>query len=161
MTTAALFGLSILMNFVASGILTKLYILPRLRVMNREEALLPLVAPHMFRFVGLSFLVPGVVSTSLSTDFARPAAYGDLAAALLAVIAVLALSARASWALPIVWIFNLWGTIDLLYAIYQGQIGVRIDPGSLGAAFYIPTVVVPPLLVTHGLIFWLLLRRRL
>jgi hypothetical protein len=149
------------MNFVASGILTKLYILPRLRVMNREEALLPLVAPHMFRFVGLSFLVPGVVSTSLSTDFARPAAYGDLAAALLAVIAVLALSARASWALPIVWIFNLWGTIDLLYAIYQGQIGVRIDPGSLGAAFYIPTVVVPPLLVTHGLIFWLLLRRRL
>jgi hypothetical protein len=161
MTTAALFGLSILMNFVASGILTKLYTLPRLRVMNREEALLPLVAPHMFRFVGLSFLVPGVVSTSLSTDFARPAAYGDLAAALLAVIAVLALSARASWALPIVWIFNLWGTIDLLYAIYQGQIGVRIDPGSLGAAFYIPTVVVPPLLVTHGLIFWLLLRRRL
>ena len=161
MTTAALFGLSILMNFVASGILTKLYILPRLRVMNREEALLPLVAPHMFRFVGLSFLVPGVVSTSLSTDFARPAAFGDLAAALLAVIAVLALSARASWALPIVWIFNLWGTIDLLYAIYQGQIGVRIDPGSLGAAFYIPTVVVPPLLVTHGLIFWLLLRRRL
>jgi hypothetical protein len=161
MTTAALFGLSILMNFVASGILTKLYILPRLRVMNREEALLPLVAPHMFRFVGLSFLVPGVVSTSLSTDFARPAAYGDLAAALLAVIAVLALSARASWALPVVWIFNLWGTIDLLYAIYQGQIGVRIDPGSLGAAFYIPTVVVPPLLVTHGLIFWLLLRRRL
>ena len=150
MTTAALFGLSILMNFVASGILTKLYILPRLRVMNREEALLPLVAPHMFRFVGLSFLVPGVVSTSLSTDFARPAAYGDLAAALLAVIAVLALSARASWALPIVWIFNLWGTIDLLYAIYQGQIGVRIDPGSLGAAFYIPTVVVPPLLVTPG-----------
>jgi len=161
MTTAALFGLSILMNFVASGILTKLYILPRLRVMNREEALLPLVAPHMFRFVGLSFLVPGVVSTSLSTDFARPAAYGDLAAALLAVIAIIALSARASWALPIVWIFNLWGTIDLLYAIYQGQIGVRIDPGSLGAAFYIPTVVVPPLLVTHGLIFWLLLRRRL
>jgi len=161
MTTAALFGLSILMNFVASGILTKLYILPRLRVMNREEALLPLVAPHMFRFVGLSFLVPGVVPTSLSTDFARPAAYGDLAAALLAVIAVLALSARASWALPVVWIFNLWGTIDLLYAIYQGQIGVRIDPGSLGAAFYIPTVVVPPLLVTHGLIFWLLLRRRL
>ena len=150
MTTAALFGLSILMNFVASGILTKLYILPRLRVMNREEALLPLVAPHMFRFVGLSFLLPGVVSTSLSTDFARPAAYGDLAAALLAVIAVLALSARASWALPIVWIFNLWGTIDLLYAIYQGQIGVRIDPGSLGAAFYIPTVVVPPLLVTPG-----------
>jgi len=160
MTSGALFGLSVLMNFVASGIVTKLYIWLRLRVMSREEALLPLVVPHMFRFVGLSFLVPGVVSASLSTDFARPAAYGDLGAAILAVIAVLALSGRASWALLIVWIFNLWGTIDLLYAIYQGQIGVRIGPGSLGAAFYIPTVVVPPLLVTHGLIFWLLLLRR-
>ena len=160
MTSGALFGLSVLMNFVASGIVTKLYIWPRLRVMSREEALLPLVVPHMFRFVGLSFLVPGVVSASLSTDFARPAAYGDLGAALLAIIAVLALAARASWALVIAWIFNLWGTIDLLYAIYQGEIGVRIGPGSLGAAFYIPTVVVPPLLVTHGLIFWLLLRRR-
>jgi hypothetical protein len=148
------------MNFVAFGIVTKLYIWPRLRVMSREEALLPLVVPHMFRFVGLSFLVPGVVSASLSADFARPAAYGDLGAALLAVIAVLALTARASWALPIVWIFSLWGAIDLLYAIYLGQIGVRIGPGSLGAAFYIPTVVVPPLLVTHGLIFWLLLRQR-
>jgi hypothetical protein len=72
----------------------------------------------------------------------------------------LALSARASWAIPIVWAFNVWGTIDLLHAIYQGQIGVRIGPESLGAAFYIPTLVVPPLLVTHGLIFWLLLRSK-
>lgn len=160
MNSGALFGLSVLMNFVASGIVTKLYIWPRLREMSREEALLPLVVPHMFRFVGLSFLVPGVVSASLSPDFARPAAYGDLGAALLAVIAVLALSARASWALPIVWVFNLWGTLDLLYAIYQGEIGVRIGPGSLGAAFYIPTVLVPPLLITHALMFGLLLRRR-
>ena len=160
MNSGALFGLSVLMNFVASGIVTKLYIWPRLREMSREEALLPLVVPHMFRFVGLSFLVPGVVSASLSPDFARPAAYGDLGAALLAVIAVLALSARASWALPIVWVFNLWGMLDLLYAIYQGEIGVRIGPGSLGAAFYIPTVLVPPLLITHALMFGLLLRRR-
>jgi hypothetical protein len=159
MNSGALFGLSVLMNFVASGIVTKLYIWPWLRVMAREEALLPLIVPHMFRFVGLSFLVPGVVSASLSPDFARPAAYGDLIAALLAVIAVLALSARATWALASVWAFNLWGTIDLLYAVYQGEIGVRIGPGTLGAAFYIPTVLVPPLLITHALIFWLLLRR--
>ena len=159
MTSGALFGLSILINFVASGIVAKLYLWPRLRGMRREEALLLLAVPHMFRFVGLSFLVPRMISTSLSPDFARPAAYGDLAAALLAIIAVLALSTRVSWALPAVWIFNLWGTIDLLYAIYQGEIGVRVGPGSLGAAFYIPTVLVPPLLVTHALIFWRLLRR--
>jgi len=60
MNSGALFGLGVLMNFVASGIVTKLYIWPWLRVMTREEALLPLMVPHMFRFLGLSFLVPGV-----------------------------------------------------------------------------------------------------
>jgi hypothetical protein len=160
MSSGAMFGLSVLLGFVASGIVAKLYVWPWLRGVSRETALLPLVTPHMFRFIGLSFLVPGVVSGSLSPDFARPAAYGDLGAALLAIAAVLVLSARVSWTLVIVWVFNLWGTIDLLYAFYQGEIGVRIDPGSLGAAFYIPTVLVPPLFVTHALIFRLLLRRR-
>lgn len=158
MSSEALFGLSVLMGFIAFGIVTKLYIWPRLRVMRREDALIPLVVPHAFRFVGLSFLIPGVVSPSLSSAFAIPAAYGDLVAAILAVVAILALTARASWAIPIVWVFNVWGAVDLLNAIYQGQVGVRIAPGSLGATFFIPTVVVPPLLVIHGLIFRLLLR---
>jgi hypothetical protein len=158
MTIAALFGLSVLMSFLAFGIVTKLYIWPRLRVMPREDALIALVVPHTFRFIGLSFLIPGVVSPSLSSDFAAPAAYGDLVAAVLAVIATLALQARASWALAIVWVFNVWGALDLLNAIYNGQIRVGISPGSLGAAFYIPTVLVPALLITHGLIFWILLR---
>jgi hypothetical protein len=159
MRIAALFGLSILMSFLAFGLVTRLYIWPWLRVMPREDALTALVVPHTFRFIGLSFLVPGVVSSSLPSDFAAPAAYGDLVAAVLAVIATLALQARASWAIAIVWLFNVWGALDLLTAFYNGQIGVGIDPGSLGAAFYIPTGLVPPLLMTHGLIFWILLRR--
>jgi len=68
-------------------------------------------------------------------------------AAILAGVSTLALAGCASWAIPMVWVFNVWGTLDLLHAIYDGQIGVGIDPGSLGAAFFIPTVVVPPLLV--------------
>ena len=158
MSMVAIFGISVLMSFVAFGIVTKLYIWPWLRTLRREDALLALAVPHTFRFVGLSFLVPGVVSPSLPPAFANPAAYGDLVAAILAIVATFALSARASWAIAIVWVFNVWGTADLLNAVYQGQIGVGIGPGSLGAAFYIPTVLVPPWLVTHALIFWLLLR---
>jgi hypothetical protein len=158
MDSAALFGLSVLMSFVAFGTVTKLYILPRLRAVRRDDSLVPLLIPHTFRFVGLSFLIPGVVSPSLSPVFAIPAAYGDLIAAILAVVAISGLVARTSWAIPAVWVFNVWGALDLVYAFYQGQFGVRIGPGSLGAAFFIPTVVVPPLLVIHGLIFWLLLR---
>src|SRR5262245_31212187 len=146
------------MSFLAFGIVTGVYIWPRLRAMRRADALIPLVIPHTFRFVGLSFLVPGVVSPSLSPAFAIPAAYGDLVAAILAGVATLALAARASWSIPMVWVFNVWGALDLLHAFYQGQIGVGIVPGSLGAAFFIPTLVVPALLVTHGLVFWVLLR---
>jgi hypothetical protein len=158
MNSNALFGLSILMSFLAFGIVTKVCIWPQLRIMNRRDALIPLVMPHMFRFIGLSFLVPGVVSPSLPQAFAIPAGYGDLAAAILAGIATLALAARASWAIPMVWVFNVVGAGDLLHAIYLGRIGVGIEPGTLGAAFFIPAVIVPALLVTHGLMFWLLLR---
>ena len=158
MNIRALFGLSILMSFVASGVAANLFVWPRLRTMNQRDALLPLVAPHMFlRTIGLSFLVPGVVSAGLPAAFGVPAAYGDFVAGILAVAATLALAKRASWAVALVWVFNVWGAGDLLYAIYQGNI-LKIDPGMLGAAFYIPTTFAPPLLVTHGLVFWLLLR---
>jgi hypothetical protein len=156
----ALFGLSILMSFVAFGLVTKLYIWPRLRILEREDALVPLLVPHTFRFIGLSFLVPGVVSPSLPSAFAAPAAYGDLAAAILAVAATLALSKHASLAMLLVWLFNVWGTADLLFAFYQALFGVQLDARMLGAAFFIPTAVVPPLLIIHGLIFWLLVRPR-
>jgi hypothetical protein len=160
MNTNAIFGLTILMNFLALAIVTKVYLWPRLQVMPRADALTALVIPHTFRFLGLSFLIPGVVSPALSPAFAVPAAYGDLVAAILAGIATLALAARASWAIPMVWVFNVWGTLDLLHAVYDGQIGVGISPASLGAAYFIPTVVVPLLLVLHALIFWLLLRSK-
>jgi hypothetical protein len=160
MNVHALFGLSALMSLLAFGAVTKIYIWPRLRTMRRDDALLPLVLPHAFRFVGLSFVVPGVVSPSLPSTFAAPAAYGDLIAAILAMLATVALSRRASWAGVLVWVFNLWGASDLLNAFYQGNVNAKIDPGALGAAFFIPTLVVPPLLVTHGVIFWLLLRSK-
>ncbi len=70
MDIRAVFGLSILMSFVAFGLTTKLYILPRLRILPRDDALVPLIVPHAFRFIGLSFLVPGVVSPSLPSAFA-------------------------------------------------------------------------------------------
>ena len=44
-----------------------------------------------------------------------------------------------------------------MFAFYKGA-RVDLEPGSLGAAFYIVTVVVPPLLVSHALIFALLMR---
>src|SRR5262245_6350975 len=156
----AVFGLSVLLSLVSSGVVATLYLWPFLRVMDRESSLVVLVAPHMFfRFIGLSFLAPGVVSPSLPADFAVPAAYGDMVAGLLAIIATVVLSKRAHWAIPAVWVFNVLGAADLVFAFVQG-IRINIDPGALGAAFFIPTAIVPRLLITHALVFLLLVRSR-
>jgi hypothetical protein len=160
MNTRIIFGLSALMSFVGSVVFVRYYLWGPLLAKDRQNALLQLIAPHLFfRFIGLSFLVPGVVSASLPAAFAIPAAYGDLGAGILAIIATIGLSKRTSWAIAAVWIFNVWGATDLLFAIYQGP-RLQIEAGDFGAAFFIPTAIVPPLLITHALIFILLLRRR-
>jgi len=159
MNAFALFGVSILASLVSSVVAVRLFAWPRLQNDDPNRALTWLVAPHMFlRFIGMSFLVPGVVSPLLPAAFARPAAYGDFIAGMLAIVATSALVNRTTWAIPSVWLFNLWGAADFLFAFYQGG-RAGLQPGMLGAAFFIVTAVVPPLLVTHILIFGLLVRR--
>src|SRR5215471_1471892 len=155
MPQLALYGTGIAFSFIAWGIVTAQYVWPELRRQSRADALQPLLLLHCFRFVGLSFLVPGVVSPDLPTAWAFPAAYGDLIAAVLALLALAVLKSRLGIAL--VWVFNLWGSADLLHAFYQGN-QVGLEPGQLGAAYFIVTVLVPLLLWTHGLVFRLLLR---
>ena len=157
MTPQAIFGISVLQGLVVWGLIGAHYFWPALRVKSRVEALRPLLLFHALRFVGLVFLVPGVVSPDLPDAFARPAAYGDLATSLLA-LAALATLGRSSGTI-IVWLFNIVGTVDLLNAFYQGnRLGVGIAPGLQGAAYFISTVLVPLLLVTHALVFRILLR---
>lgn len=153
----ALFGISIALSFVAWGLVTGQHIWPALRHRPRREALRPILLLHSFRFIGLAFLVPGVVSPDLPAAFARPAAYGNLTTVVLALLARALLGSRLG--IPLVWAFNLVGTADLLNAFYQAnQAGVGRTPGLLGAAYFIPTFVVPLLLCTHVLVFLLLLR---
>jgi hypothetical protein len=152
----ALYGTGIAFSFIAWGLVTASYIWPELRRQSRADALRPLLLLHCFRFVGLAFLVPGVVSPDLPAAFASPAAYGDLIAAVLAMLA-LAAGLQTSLGIALVWVFNLWGSADLLYAFYQGN-RVGLEPGQLGAAYFIVTILVPLLFITHGLVFRLLLR---
>lgn len=155
-----MFGLSVGLSLVSSGVAGALLVWPALHTLDSRAALLWLIAPHMFlRFIGLSFLVPGVVSASLPEQWAAPAAIGDFAAGILAIIATAALAAGVRWAIAAAWVFNVVGALDLLYAFYKGA-QVKLDPGSLGASFYIVTAIVPPLIVTHALIFVMLIGDR-
>ncbi|HEX9464356.1 MAG TPA: hypothetical protein VGB82_17295 [Alphaproteobacteria bacterium] len=151
------FFVSIAFSFVAWGIVTARYIWPELRLRQRAEALRPLLILHSFRFIGLAFLVPGVVSPDLPPTFARFAAYGDIIAATLALLSLLSLSRAAG--IVSAWIFNLWGAADLLNAFYQAN-DAGLVAGQLGATYFIPTFVVPLLLITHGLAFRILLQHQ-
>ena len=151
------FFTSIAFSFIAWGILAARYIWPALRVLPRADALRPVLILHSFRFIGWAFMVPGVVSRDLPSAFAQSAAYGDVIAATLALLSLLLLKRPAG--VTIVWIFNLWGTFDLLNAFYQAN-RTGLSPGQLGAMYFIPTVVVPLLLITHALVFRILLQRK-
>ena len=117
----------------------------------------PLLILHTFRFIGLAFVVPGVVSADVPPAFAQSAAYGDIIAAILALLALTSLSGRAG--IVIAWIFSLWGTADLFNAFYQAN-HAGLMAGQLGATYFIPTLIVPLLLITHGLAFRILLQRQ-
>ncbi|MGA8152350.1 MAG: hypothetical protein WB952_15460 [Terriglobales bacterium] len=149
------FFVSIAFSLIAWGIVTARYIWPELRVRPRAEALQPLLILHTFRFIGLAFLVSGVVSPDLPSPFAHSAAYGDIIAATLALFSLVLLPRKSGVALS--WIFNLWGSADLLNAFYQAN-HAGLLAGQLGATYFIPTLIVPLLLITHGLAFRILLQ---
>ena len=151
------FFVSIAFSLIAWGIVTARYIWPELRLRSRVEALRPLLVLHSFRFIGLAFLVPGVVSPDVPAAFAHPVAYGDLIAAVLALLSLLLLPSAVGVAAA--WIFNLWGAADLLNAFYQAN-HTGLLAGQLGATYFIPTVIVPLLLITHGLAFRILLQHQ-
>jgi len=155
MNVQLLFGASVAFGLIAWGVFSALYLWPQLEGRSRADALRPLLVLHGFRFIGLSFLIPGVVSSDLPMTFARDAAYGDLAAAVLALLALAALRSRFGVALA--WVFNIWGTFDLLNAFYQASAS-GLSPSQFGAAFFLPTFIVPFLLITHGLALRILLR---
>jgi hypothetical protein len=147
------FFVSIAFAFIAWGIVGTRYIWPKLRLLPRAEALRPILILHSFRFVGLAFVVPGVVSPELPAAFAHPAAYGDIIAATLALLSLATLQSRVG--IAIAWVFNIWGSFDLLSAFYQGG-SSGLMPGQLGAAYFIPTFLVPLMLITHALAFRIL-----
>ena len=157
MQTQFAFFASIAFSLIAWGIVAARYVWPELRIRERADALRPLLILHSFRFIGLAFLVPGVVSSDLPSAFAQPAAYGDFIAAILALLALLLLPSASG--VVIAWIFNIWGTADLFNAFYQAN-HAGLMPGQLGATYFIPTFIVPLLLITHGLAFRILLQHQ-
>src|SRR5437868_12359905 len=126
MSTEILFQTHLVLGYVAWLLCFGAYILPWLRSMDRVAAHRAIATLHSFRFFGLVFILPGVVSPNLPPSFAVFAAYWDFATGVLAMLALLAARIR-----PLFWLFvvafNLVGFVDLIVDYYRA---VQVDLGA-------------------------------
>jgi hypothetical protein len=157
MSPENLFRIQLVLGYVAWLLCFGAYIWPWLRAMDRAEAQRAIATLHSFRFFGLVFILPGVVG-NLPAGFATFAAYGDFATGLLAMLALLTVRMR-----PLFWLFvvafNIVGTVDLIVNYYHAmQLGLPAHAQEFGAAYAIPIIYVPLLMITHVVAFFLLLR---
>src|SRR6516165_2408808 len=158
MSPELIFNLHLILGYVAWLLCFGVYVMPRLKSMELVAAQLAIATLHSFRFFGLVLILPGVVGPNLPAGFATFAAYWDLATGVLAMLALLTVRMR-----PLFWLFvvafNLVGVVDLLLDYYHAtRLGLPAVAGQLGAAYAIPVIYVPLLMITHVLAFYLLLR---
>ena len=158
MSSATVFQIHLVLGYVPWLLAFGAYAWPRLRAMDPVEAQRAIAMLHSFRFFGLVFVVPGVVGANLPAGFASFAAYADFATGVLAILALLATRIRPLfW--PLVVAFNAVGAADILVDYYHGyQLGLADLAGELGAAYAIPIIYVPLLMITHVAAFYLLAR---
>lgn len=160
MSPATIFQIHLVLGYVPWLLCFGAYVWPWLKSIDQVEAQRAIATLHSFRFFGLVFIVPGVVGPNLPTGFATFAAYGDFATGVLATLALLTVRKRSLfW--PFVIAFNLVGAADIIIDYYHGnQVGLPALAGELGAAYAIPIIYVPVLMITHIAAFYLLARRQ-
>jgi len=148
--------INLLFTTLVFGIAARIYVVPWMAKVSSRAILTPILLLHALRNLGLIFLSPGATYPGIPSEFATPAAYGDLLAAVLALLALLATLTGSVLARPLLWIFNIEGTLDLLHAIYLATVHQAFP--YMGPAYWIPAFWVPALLVTHYIVFVVLLR---
>ena len=141
------------LSLIVVGLLARWYAAPWLAEKSLEVALVILIAPHAFRHLGLAFIVPALNQPGMPLEFATSAAYGDLLSGILALVVLIALKGRWAMAIPLAWVFSIVGIADLANALRQDDAILY-----MGATWFIPTFVVPILLVTHVMVIARLVR---
>jgi hypothetical protein len=153
MGTVEIFITQLSMSILVFSLLAKWVVWPWLNEKTVGIALMILVAPHTIRHIGLTFLVPSVTDPAISQNFALLTAWGDFTAGVLAILVLFALRHHWKMARPLLWLFNILGSLDLLKALSNPDV-----VPTLAGTWYIPTFWVPVLLVSHAMIFILLVK---
>jgi len=156
MSPETLFRIQLIAGYIAWLLCFGAYVWPRLKSMDRLHAQRAIATLHSFRFFGLVFILPGVVGPNLPASFAVFSAYGDLVTAGLALLALLTVRIK-----PLFWsfvvAFNVAGATDILVDYFHAiRANLPAMAGQLGAAYPIPVIYVPLLMITHVVAFYLL-----
>ncbi|HTV95477.1 MAG TPA: hypothetical protein VME42_05725 [Steroidobacteraceae bacterium] len=156
MSPETIFRAHLVLGYIAWLLCFGVYIWPRLKSMDPIEAQRAIATLHSFRFFGLVFILPGVVGRDLPAGFASFAAYGDFATGILALLALVTARIR-----PLFWLlvlaFNVTGAADIVLDYYHAiQVNLPALAGELGAAYAIPIIYVPLLVITHLAAFYLM-----
>ena len=159
MPPLVLFSIQFTLSLVAYLLIGFWFVRPRLAELSLPDAVAPLVWVHVFRIVGGTILAPGAVDPGVPSEFRTMVGLGDLATAVLALVAVGALRARARVAINLVWLCLVVGFVDTVNAVIQS---IRFDVFALplGLNWVIVTVYVPALLVSTMLVVLELRRPR-
>jgi hypothetical protein len=159
MDNVVIFWMQLLASVAVFGIITFWYVWPHLIKLSRNSALIPLLFVHVPRYVGMTLLVAGMVDPNLPREFRSSAAYGDLFEAALALASIFAL--RGSWrvAIPLVWLANTWGFLDLLNGV-RGVLQLNVPSFNLATFWYVYTFYAPLVLVSHLTIFLVLIKSK-
>ena len=159
MAPMIIFNIQLVLGYAAWALCFGTYIWPRLGSMDAAQASRAIAMLHSFRFFGLIFILPGIVSPEIPAAFAVPAAWGDLATGVLAMLAVASFRMRPLFWLSVV-AFNIVGAVDLGLAYYHAvSLHLPEISGQLGPAYLIPILYVPILVITHGAAFVLIGRQ--
>jgi hypothetical protein len=145
---------NLLSSTLVFWVAAKIYLLPRLHELKPKNVLLPILLLHSFRHLGLMFLAPGATYAGIPPQFAYPAAFVDLLAAILALASIPAVAKGLRSGRILVWLFNVEGSLDLLAAIALAT--AYGASAYMGPAYWIPAFWVPALLVTHYITFIIL-----
>jgi hypothetical protein len=159
MNSVTIFWLQLVSSVFVFSLVTGWYVWPYLTKLSRNSALIALLFVHVPRYVGMTLLVTGMVDPKLPGEFLSAAAYGDLLEAALALASIFALRSNWRFAIPLVWVTNTWGFVDLLNGV-RGVLQLNVPSFNLATFWYVYTFYAPLVIVSHVMIFGILLKSR-
>jgi hypothetical protein len=153
------FNLQFGLSTIAWGLLAAWFLVPWLRQVTHERAILVLLIPHLFRDLGMYALATAAFNPAFSQLWAKTTAYTDAATQLTCMLAVIALHSAWRIGIPCAWLCNIIGSIAYVVSTYLTS-STHVPLHELASSWFLPVFFLPVLLWSHFYLYRFLLRGR-